>query len=158
MEFEGCRALVKADTTDKKVVIHIQERDAANGNASEARRRLLAIIRSDFDHIHNSFKFEPAVEERVPIPGHPAVSLTHKRLSLLERKGHKTYAVDLDADLLEVNVQDMLNGVDLRSSRRQADRMERDSQGLNVFISYAHKDENLRGQLAHTSRFLDARA
>ena len=46
LEFEGNRALVRADRADKKVFISI------SGSAA-GRTRLLAVIRSDVDRIHS---------------------------------------------------------------------------------------------------------
>src|SRR5262249_3186032 len=51
LEFGGNRALVKADAQAKTVMINV------SGPLS-GRRRLLGIIRSDFEHIHRSFRFE----------------------------------------------------------------------------------------------------
>jgi internalin A len=62
LNFEGNRALVKADPQDKCVSISV-------AGPMASRRRLLAVIRSDFERIHSSFKFKP--KELVPVPGHP---------------------------------------------------------------------------------------
>ncbi|HEY6329573.1 MAG TPA: COR domain-containing protein, partial [Blastocatellia bacterium] len=45
LKFEGCEALVKADVETKKVCIHIR------AGRPESQRRLLAVIRSDFERI-----------------------------------------------------------------------------------------------------------
>jgi internalin A len=52
LTFEGNRALVKADRSDRTVTISVDGPVAS-------RRRLLAVIRSDFERIHRSFKFTP---------------------------------------------------------------------------------------------------
>ena len=65
LEFEGNRALVRADVQDKKVFIEVA------GPAS-SRRRLLAVIRSHFEQIHGDIrKLDP--EAMVPAPEHPEV-------------------------------------------------------------------------------------
>ena len=46
LEFEGNRALVRADRADKKVFISIS-------GSAKGRTRLLAVIRSDVDRIHS---------------------------------------------------------------------------------------------------------
>jgi internalin A len=59
LKFEDNRALVKADVHDRKIFISV------TGPAT-GRRRLLAVIRSDFERIHMNFrKLEP--EEKIPI-------------------------------------------------------------------------------------------
>jgi internalin A len=61
LAFEGNRALVKADVQDKRVFI------AVSGPAT-GRRRLLTIIRSDFERIHADIsKLKP--DALVPVPG-----------------------------------------------------------------------------------------
>src|SRR5207247_4195411 len=49
LAFEGSRALVKADVQEKKVFICVRGPVAG-------RRRLLAVIRSDCEHIHRSIE------------------------------------------------------------------------------------------------------
>ena len=53
LDWEGNRALVKADKEDKRVFISVK------GPTSRGRRELLSVIRHDFEHIHRSFKFTP---------------------------------------------------------------------------------------------------
>jgi internalin A len=62
LTFEGNRALVKADRSDRTVTISVDGPVAS-------RRRLLAVIRSDFERIHRSFKFTP--QEWCPCPTTP---------------------------------------------------------------------------------------
>jgi len=69
------------------------------------RRRLLGIIRSDFEHIHRSFRFE--VKEMVPVPGHRTAVVPYKHLLLLEKNGRDIYTVPIDNDILDVSVQEL---------------------------------------------------
>lgn len=142
LRFEEGRALVKADVVDKKVFIHV------TGKA-EARRRLLAVIRSDFERIHADLKFKPA--ELVPLPNHPAFSVAYKKLKVLEEKGVASFTEVVGDDVIEVEVQRLLNGVDLAGTRRREERREAlaelREEMVRVFISYAHKDEALRLKL-----------
>ena len=138
LSFEGNRALVRADRQDRYVTISVDGPVAS-------RRRLLAVIRSDFDRIHRSFKFIP--QELVPIPGHPNLTVTYKELIAREKKGRQSFEVVLDNDeLLELNVQDLLNGIDIEGSRKRTTR-EEGRRPLRLFYSYSHKDEVLRDQL-----------
>ena len=80
LAFEGCRALVKADVQDKKVFI------AVTGPAA-ARRRLLAVIRSDFERIHRDIRnLQP--QEMVPLPDYPDVVVPYQKLQVMEEKRH----------------------------------------------------------------------
>jgi internalin A len=78
LTFEGNRALVKADRSDRTVTISVDGPVAS-------RRRLLAVIRSDFERIHRSFKFTP--QEWVPVPDHPDIVLPYADLLVMEADG-----------------------------------------------------------------------
>jgi internalin A len=137
--FEEGRALVKADVVDKKVFIHV------TGKA-EAPRRLLAVIRSDFERIHADLKFKPA--ELVPLHEHPDESVTYDELLVYEQNGMKTFTKVVGKNIIQIDVQELLNGVDLAGTRRREDRREElaemGEEPIRVFISYAHKDERFR--------------
>ena len=139
LRFEEGRALVKADVVDKKVFIHV------TGQA-EARRRLLAVIRSDFERIHSDLKFKPA--ELVPLHEHPDEAVTYQELLVYEQNGMKTFPKVIGKTVIQVGVQQHLNGVDLAGTRRREDRREElaemREEPIRVFISYAHKDERFR--------------
>jgi internalin A len=139
LRFEEGRALVKADVVDKKVFIHV------NGQV-EARRRLLAVIRSDFERIHADLKFKPA--ELVPLINHPDEAVTYQELLVYEKNGMKTFPKVMGRTVIQVDVQQHLNGVDLAGTRRREGRPEEleeiREEPVRVFISYAHKDERYR--------------
>jgi internalin A len=138
LEFEGCRALVKADVQDKRVQVLI------SGPVS-SRRRLLAVIRSDFDRIHASIR-ELRPEEMVPVPEHPQLLIPYEELIVLEQHGERAFKRVAGKELIELDVAALLNGVDLaRSRRRPGDRHE--PEPLRLFYSYSHKDESLRNAL-----------
>ncbi|MEM6451705.1 MAG: COR domain-containing protein, partial [Cyanobacteria bacterium P01_D01_bin.105] len=147
LSFEGNRALVKADPQDRFVTISID-------GPTASRRRLLAIIRSDFDRIHSSFKFTP--QEQVPVPGHPTVTVRYQDLLLREEKGRTSFEEVVDGELLDLSVQELLNGVDLDGSRRRKHRdMGQRSDSLKLFYSYSHKDEHLRNELETHLKILE---
>lgn len=136
LRFEEGRALVKADLVDKKVFIHV------TGKA-EARRRLLAVIRSDFERIHNDLKFKPA--EMVPLHEHPDEAVTYEELVVYERDGMREFTKVINKKVVKVDVQELLNGVDLEGTRRREDKREAlaemREEPIRVFISYSQKDE-----------------
>lgn len=139
LNFEEARALVKADVVDKKVFVHV------TGKA-EARRRLLGIIRSDFERIHRELKFTPA--ELVPLHNHPEVAVTYEELLVWEQSKTATFPKVIGKQVVHVDVQELLNGVDLAGTRRREDKREAlaemREEPIRVFISYAHKDERFR--------------
>jgi internalin A len=48
---------------------------------------------------------------------------------------------------LQLNIRDLLNGVDLEGSRQARSKLDRRSDALRLFYSYSHKDETLRDEL-----------
>ncbi len=140
LAFEGSRALVKADLTGRTVSIYV------SGPSPEARRRLLAVVRTSFEQIHRYFDFKP--NELVPVPGHPDVAIPYSELLVLERTNIETKQQVIGEEVLNLNVLDLLNGVDLEGAR-QTRAVERESKnvGVKLFYSYSHKDEALREEL-----------
>ena len=138
LRFEGNRALVKADRADKHVTISVE-------GPVTSRRRLLAIIRSDFERIHSSFKFTP--QELVPVPAHPDVVLPYQDLVVMEREGLPELPQVINGQVVKLTVRDLLNGVDLEGSRRSDGEFKRRIDTLQVFVSYSYKDSTLREEL-----------
>ena len=138
LEFEGNHALVIGDALDKRVRI------AVSGPAA-GRRRLLAVIRNEFEHIHRSYKFEP--KEMVPVPGQPDVCVPYKKLLVLERKGMASFTEVTGEDVIELDVKALLDGVDLEGTRRAEVEPKERSAAAKLFYSYAHEDEELRDEL-----------
>ena len=146
LSFEGNRALVQADAEEKRVFI------AVNGPI-ESRRRLLAVIRSDFERIHASMsKLRP--EEVVPIPGIPEVSVPYAELLTFEQNGIKTFQKAYNGTILTLDVQQLLNGVDLAGTR-QKNEPQYDKARVKIFYSYAHKDEYYRNKLETHLKILE---
>jgi internalin A len=139
LAFEGCRALVKADGQDKKAFI------AVTGHAA-ARRRLLAVIRSDFERIHRDIRnLQP--QEMVPLPDYPDVVVPYQKLQGMEESGIRTFPEVVGNRVIEVDVHALLNGVELEGSRRRERTMDMQRQAVRLFYSYSHKDEILRNEL-----------
>jgi internalin A len=105
LEFDGARALVKADIPAKKVYISITE-------SPTSQRSLLAIIRSHFDHIHRSFSFQP--EAMVPVPGYPDILIAYEELRTLERDGVQEFPKSLDGKTQFLTVAKLLNNIELK--------------------------------------------
>jgi internalin A len=139
LAFEGCHALVKADVQDKKVFI------AVSGPAA-ARRRLLAVIRSDFERIHRDIRnLQP--QEMVPLPDYPDVVVPYQKLQVMEDKGIRTFPEVVGDRVIEVDVHALLNGIELEGTRRREGPIDMPRQAVRLFYSYSHKDETLRNEL-----------
>src|SRR5262249_27969350 len=120
LAFEGNQALVKADVEDRTVSIVVI------GNPA-GRRRLLSVIRSDFERIHDSIS-RLKVEEKIPVPGHPGVAVEYETLRVLEEEKENELKVVVNGKLLKLNVSELLNGVEEPAARvRSTARELRDS-------------------------------
>ncbi|MGH7454472.1 MAG: TIR domain-containing protein, partial [bacterium] len=136
LAFEGNRALVKADVQDKRVFITVS-------GPAVGRRRLLAIIRSDFERIHADIsKLKP--EAFVPTPNQSKLAIPYARLLTFEAKGIRVFPEAVGDDVIQLDVQELLNGVDLEGTRQREAKME---DTMKLFYSYSHKDETLRNVL-----------
>ncbi len=98
------RALVKADSEDRKIFIHLSGR-------KPSRRQFLEIIRADFLKIHQSIP-DIKVTQIVPLPDHPGIFVDYKYLLDLEMIGEDYF---VPVGLLEkVSVKQLLDGIDVR--------------------------------------------
>lgn len=142
LKFEANRALVKADVSEKKVFIAVE-------GPADGRRRLLAIIRSDFERIHRDIRhLQP--QEMVPLPNHPEVTIPYQKLLVREQKGTRRFTEIVGDDEVELDVQELLNGVDLEGTRQRERRIEMreiKERLVRLFYSYSHQDERLRNEL-----------
>jgi internalin A len=133
LEFEGNRALVKADPQEKTVVISV-------AGPVERRRRLLAVIRSDFERIHADLsKLSPVAG--VPLPdGAAAAVIPYDELCAFEEAGFKEVPRVINGKVTSIDVRKLLNSVELLAVAAPSD-------SASVFISYSHKDDDLRAEL-----------
>jgi internalin A len=128
LNFENARALVKADATERRVFISV------TGDSAESRRRLLAVIRADFERIHRDIKnLNPL--EIIPLPGLPQETVPYQDLLVMEQKGMKEFPKVIGTEIKLYQVSDLLSGVDLPR------RPEREEKPIDLFYSYSHLDE-----------------
>lgn len=141
LKLEDNLALVKGDIQDRRVFINISGPVAG-------RRRLLSIIRANFDRIHGDIrKLQPA--EIVPLPDQPGAAVPYKDLLAWEQNGMKAFQMIVDGDVVEIDVDALLNGVELEGEReatRGGAGVER-GRAVRIFVSYSHKDERLLNEL-----------
>jgi hypothetical protein len=78
---------------------------------SSNRRRLLAVIRSDFERIHSDIR-HLLPHEMVPLPNHPDVVIPYQKLLAMERHRFWKFHEYVEDRLIEVNIRELLNGVD----------------------------------------------
>ncbi|HEX7956988.1 MAG TPA: COR domain-containing protein [Pyrinomonadaceae bacterium] len=160
LRLESNLALVRADAQERRVLINI--RGPVGG-----RRRLLSVIRANFDRIHSSIKnLKPT--EIVPLPRQPAASVSYDDLLAWEKSGTKNFPMVVGGRVVDLNVQQLLNGVEVEGERPGAavshgralngyevmsnflagrKEAERHRRAARVFVSYSHKDERQLNEL-----------
>lgn len=149
LQLEDNLALVKADAQDRRVFINIK-------GPLHGRRRLLSVIRANFDRIHADIrKLQPA--EIVPLPGQPGTTVPYTDLLAWEQSEQKKFQMIVNGNVAEIDVDALLNGVELKGEResvRGRAGVER-SRAARIFVSYSHKDERLLSELkTHLSPLL----
>lgn len=136
---EDCQALIRADLQERKIFISIKGR-------SNARRRLLAIIRSDFDTIHNSLP-NLQVSEMIPIPDKPGGIVPYDTLLVLEKNNIEIFPTVINGRVVKLNVRELLNGIDETKQDKLYNANQEQGKEIHLFYSYSHKDEYLRNEL-----------
>jgi internalin A len=117
----ACQALVRANSTENQVRIHV------NGQET-LRREMLAIIRHNFDAIHADYESGP--DDLVYPAEAPEKPLSRKDLESFVASGTVLYPVRLDSGkVAQVNLLNLLEPV------------KPSLEPLKIFLSYAHKDE-----------------
>jgi internalin A len=139
LSHEDCKARVKAEPIERRVVVRVRGGDAG------ARRSLLAIIRYDLDRIHAEFKDRLDAQAKVPLAGVPKFSVDYKKLVAFERQGVKEFPEFIGQQVVTVHVSELLNGVDFQEQRD--DSLDALNRAKALFFSYSHKDEGLRDEL-----------
>ena len=147
LRFEGCRALVKADVIEKTVRVLIS-------GPLNSRRRLLAVIRSDFDRIHGSIR-DLKPEEWVSVPGRAGLQVPYLDLAAWETERERTFKVVHKGKVITLDVAELLNGVDLAGAWRRREGTTGMENLVRVFYSYSHKDETLRNELETHLKILE---
>ena len=147
LKFGDCLALVKADVQDKRVFISV------SGSPPSRRRELLAVIRFELDKIHHSIRsLNP--QAMVPVPQYPKFVVPYDELLVMEQSRMKKFPKVVEGKVIELDVQELLNGVDLEGTRRKDRGFEARGGALRLFYSYSHKDESLRVELETHLRLL----
>lgn len=107
LQRDGCFAIVRADSRERRIDVHVV-------GPEPQRRGVLAIIREKFDEQHGDLK-GLVVDERIPLPQEPDVTVSYRHLVMLEMEGEKWYRPE--GTRAKVAVSDLLNGVDEASAQ-----------------------------------------
>lgn len=102
LNIEGCRVLVRADVLGKKILVRIS-------GDERARRRVLSIVRSHFNAIHQAVKLK--AEEMVPIPGNPHVTFSYVELIDFEKAGITEFPKSIEGKVVKISVKELLDGL-----------------------------------------------
>jgi len=134
LAYQGNEALVRADLEERKVTISVTGHE-------HTRREFLAIIRSNFDHIHRTI---PRIEARaqVPIPGHPDIAVDYQHLLTLEQLRQETFVPSGLSEL--TNIKRLLDGVDAGRSplpSRSPDHRQYVSRLRSTLVEYFDTEE-----------------
>jgi internalin A len=141
LRWEGCRALVRADKQDRQVLVRVL-------GEPDKRRRLLAVIRENFDQIHSEMQeFKPT--EWIALEDHPDEWVSWRELEVLEQRHVIELPKTVGDEVVSVDVTKVLNESDVARSRDRRDTRLGLDRPLKLFISYAHEDERWREALAH---------
>lgn len=135
------RALVRADVGERRIEI------AVTGEHVD-RRRLLGVVRADFEELHASIaKLE--VSEEV---GCREAWLSYSELQAFKRAGEINLPRLINGEIVNVDVFAVLNEIETPFDDRQ---WPNETRPWNVAVSYAHSDEGLRRQLASYLKILE---
>jgi internalin A len=132
LAWEGTRALVTADALSRKIRVAV---------AGSDQKGTLAVVRHELDHIHKTLN-NPDVKQMLPCicaecrTGDPFL-FEYSRV-VRYREGRKQ-TMTCDKSLVDVRIDRLLGNVLPEESGRRGP--------VEVFYSYAHKDEPLRVEL-----------
>jgi internalin A len=135
LKFEGNTALVWADVAEGRVEVIVK------GNAP-SRRRLLAVIRSQFDHIHTNLKLHP--HEEVPVAAVPGLIMGYEDLLTYEGERELQPRVPFSGKLHKIDVMELLSGLDVEGARLMTTHKPK---AARLFYSYSGKDEEFKAEL-----------
>jgi internalin A len=111
LAYEDCRALVTAVVAERRIIVRVMGGDAG------ARRRLLAIVRYDLDRINGEFKDRLEVTQKVPLINRPAFAVDYDKLVAFAREGLAQFPELIGQQVVNVNVDEVLNGVEVANHR-----------------------------------------
>jgi internalin A len=85
--------------------------------------------------------------EMVPLPNSPRTVIAYEDLIVWEEAKRPDFEMVADGQIVAVDTQELLNGVDLCRPRRRDAITTEEAKAVRLFCSYSHKDEALRDEL-----------
>lgn len=88
------------------------------------------------------------------------MTIPYQKLLVREQKGTRRFTEIVGNDEIELDVQELLNGVDLEGTRQRERRIEMremKERPVRLFYSYSHQDERLRNELETHLKLLQRR-
>jgi internalin A len=107
---EGCRILVRGDTTRNRVEIHVV--------GSTGRRAALSVVRNYFDAVHRYYA-KLSFKGKVPLPEQPEVGIGYDHLVKLEHDEGLDYKFLPEDANRKYSVRELLEGVRDDGARRR---------------------------------------
>ena len=102
-------ALIRADVQDKRMLVAVR-------GPGRQPRELLAIVRREFEEIHTGIR-GLIVEEKVPVPGYPAVKLDYRKLLVREARKKSTIEFETETDSIELPLGKLLDNFEEPATR-----------------------------------------
>lgn len=135
LNIDGQRVLIRGVREERRVFVSVDGREPA-------ARRALAVVRNNLAIIHAGMK-HLEVEERVPLPDKPEVTVSYKYLLEQEREEGPLWEWRPEGADRKYTVRELLDGIEEyrvpeEKSLERAEPMI--TQRGEVFISYAHED------------------
>jgi hypothetical protein len=125
---EGAESVIRADYDKNQVIVWVR------GRYADARRDLLTVVRDHFAVIHGQIKgLNP--QELVAVKGHPEVTVSFDDLIKDEREGERTTRVTLEGKRVEMDIVELLNGVESQEDRAKRAKEEERLGGIKM-ITY----------------------
>jgi hypothetical protein len=124
---DDAEAVVRADYDKNQVIVWVR------GQYASARRDLLTVVRDHFATIHSQIKgLNP--QELVAVKGHPEVTVSFDDLIKDEREGVRTVRVTVEGKRVDVEIADLLNGVESPEDRAKRAKEEERLGGIKAII------------------------
>jgi internalin A len=142
LSYENCEALIVADPEERTIKIEV----GGQGN----RRAFLTVIREKFEEVHVSYQ-DIDIQRFIVIDPEGEVLVNYGDLLVFEESKEPT--IFIPSLKTRFNVKSLLNGIEDENRRMiTSSDGEHQMKGVSMFISYSHKDEELKDKLkAHLS-------
>ena len=114
----------------------------------DQRRRLLAVIRENFDHIHSEMKeFRPT--EWIALEDNPNEWVNQQDMETFHKQKVQEVPKAVGSEVFSINVAKVLSASDVAGAKSLASADDKEKPApIKTFLSYAHADERWRAKIA----------